>query len=91
MLVVALAQAQDLIFELPAPQPGAYFTDALMVDDVSTPGVKSAYVLSENDRAPARPGAESAARIGLTPVLVPGGHQAVLTRPDEVTRALLGV
>jgi hypothetical protein len=47
------------------------------------------YVLSENDLALARPGDELAARIGLTPRMVPGGHQSMLTSPDEVTKALL--
>jgi hypothetical protein len=51
--------------------------------------VPAGYVLSEDDRALARPGAEFASRIGLTPVLVSGGHESMLTRPDEVAKALL--
>jgi len=47
--------------------------------------------LSEDDRALARPGTEFAARIGLTPMMVPGGHESMLTRPDEVTTALLKI
>jgi pimeloyl-ACP methyl ester carboxylesterase len=81
--------AQRLFYELLVPQPGAYFLEALDVDDVTTLGVPTAYVLSENDLALARPGDELAARIGLTPRMVPGGHQSMLTRPDEVTDALL--
>jgi hypothetical protein len=30
-----------------------------------------------------------AARIGLAPLMVSGGHQSMLTRPDEVAAALL--
>jgi pimeloyl-ACP methyl ester carboxylesterase len=84
-------QARDLFFELLVPQPGGYFTDPLDVDDVTTLGVPAGYVLSEDDRALARPGAEFAARIGLTPVMVSGGHESMLTRPDEVTEALLKI
>lgn len=67
-------QARDLFFELLVQLPGGYFLDPLDVDDVTTLGVPAGYVLSEDDRALARPGAEFASRIGLTPVLVPGGH-----------------
>ena len=84
-------QAQDLFFELLLPQPGGYFTDPLDVGDVTTLGVSAGYVLSEDDRALARPGTEFAARIGLTPVMVPGGHESRLTRPAEVTKALLKI
>jgi hypothetical protein len=82
-------QARDLFFELLVPQPGGYFLDPLDVDDVTTLGVPAGYVLSKDDRALARPGAEFASRIGLTPILVSGGHESMLTRPDEVARALL--
>ena len=84
-------QAQDLFFELLLPQPGGYFVDPLDVDDVTTLGVPAGYILSEDDRALARPGTEFAARIGLTPLMVPGGHESMLTRPDEVTAALLKI
>lgn len=85
------AQAQRLFFELLVPQPGAYFLEALDVPDVTTLGIPAAYVASETDQALARPGAEFAARIGMTPVVVPGGHESMLTHPDEVARALLAV
>jgi pimeloyl-ACP methyl ester carboxylesterase len=84
-------QAQDLLFELLLPQPGGYFTDPIDVGDVTTLGVPAGFILSEDDQALARPGTEFAARIGLTPVMVPGGHDSMLTRPDEVTEALLKI
>ena len=84
-------QAQDLLFELLVPQPGGYFLDPIDVGDVTSLGVPAGYILSEDDRALARPGTEFAARIGLTPVMVPGGHESMLTRPDEVTKALLKI
>ena len=84
-------QAQDLFFELLVPQPGGYFVDPIDFGDITTLGVPAGYVLSEDDRALARPGTEFAARIGLTPVMVPGGHESMLTRPDEVTTALLKI
>jgi len=84
-------QAQDLFFELLVPQPGGYFVDPIDFGDITTLGVPAGYVLSEYDRALARPGTEFAARIGLTPVMVPGGHESMLTRPDEVTTALLKI
>lgn len=83
------ADAQRLFFELLVPQPGAYFLEAIDVPAVTTAGIPAAYVASEDDRALGRPGAEFAARLGLTPVIIPGGHNSLLTHPDEVTRALL--
>jgi pimeloyl-ACP methyl ester carboxylesterase len=63
----------------------------LHVGDVTTLGVPAGYILSEDDQALARPGTEFAARIGLTPVMVPGGHDSMLSRPDEVAEALLKI
>ena len=83
-------QVHQLVFELLQPHPGGYFLDALDVSDVTTIGMKAIYILSEDEGGVlARPGAEFAARLGLTPVIVPGGHDSMLTHPDELAEALL--
>jgi hypothetical protein len=51
----------------------------------------AAYVLCAEDVALARPGAEYAARLGVDPLVVPGNHMAMLTRPDVVADALISV
>ena len=85
----ATEQAQLLLAELLTPQPGAYFIDALDVPRVAELGIPRRYILSDQDHALFRPGAEFPARIGLEPILVPGTHQGLLTHPDEVSRAIL--
>ena len=82
-------QAQRFLYDLLVPQPGAYYTEALDVDPVTAIGLPVAYLASENDLVLARPGAEYAARVGISPVPVPGGHESMLTHPDEVASALL--
>lgn len=79
----------DLLFELLEPVPGRYYTDALDLPDLTTLGIELTYLLSENDQVLARPGTEFAARIGLSPIIVPGGHDGMLTHPDAIAEALL--
>lgn len=81
--------ACDLLFELLEPVPGRYYTDALDLPALATLGIGLAYLLSENDQVLARPGGEFAARLGLEPVPLPGGHDAMLTHPDAVAGAIL--
>jgi pimeloyl-ACP methyl ester carboxylesterase len=80
---------QRLVHELLVPHPGHYFTDALDVPPVTSIGLPARYVLAERDLALAKPGAEFAARLGVVPTFVPGGHEALLTHPDDVAKALL--
>lgn len=82
------AALQELVHRLTVPQPGAYMTDALDAADVTKAGLAAGYVLGADDVALARPGAEFAARIGIEPVVIPGGHMAMLSRPAEVAQAL---
>ncbi|MFE4491838.1 alpha/beta fold hydrolase [Streptomyces niveus] len=79
---------QRLVHDLLVPQPGGYMLDALDTVDLTTAGVPITYLLAENDRALAAPGAELAARVGVEPVHVPGTHETILTHPDEVAKAL---
>lgn len=80
---------QRLAYDLLVPQPGGYMLDALDTVDFAGVGVPMTYLLAENDHALAAPGTELAARVGLNPILVPGTHEAILTHPDDVAKALI--
>jgi pimeloyl-ACP methyl ester carboxylesterase len=82
---------QDLVADLLSPMPGGYFLDALDLPDPIDLGLPMVYLLAEADNAMPRPGTEMAARLGLTPVLVPGNHDNLLTHPDELAKAILAV
>lgn len=81
--------ARDLLFELLEPTPGHYYTDALDLPDLTTLGISLTYLLSENDQVLARPGSEFAARLGLSPTMLPGGHDGMLSHPDAIADAIL--
>ena len=81
---------QELVANLLLPQPGGYLTDALDVPAVTEAGLPAAYLLGADDRSLARPGDEFAARLGLRPVVVPGGHMALLSRPSDIAAAIAG-
>jgi pimeloyl-ACP methyl ester carboxylesterase len=83
------AALQRLVFDLLTPQPGGYVLDSLDVDGLDTLGVPITYLLAERDIALAAPGVELAARVGVEPIMVPGTHEAMLTHPDDVAKALL--
>ena len=84
-------ELQRLVFDQLVPQPGGYMLDSPDAggEAISALGIPVTYVLAERDRALAAPGAELAARVGVTPVIVPGTHEALLTHPDDVAKALL--
>lgn len=81
-------ELQRLVDGLALPQPGGYMVDALDVPAVTEIGLSAAYVLGAEDGSLARPGDEFAARLGLTPTVVPGGHMALLSRPSEIAEAI---
>jgi pimeloyl-ACP methyl ester carboxylesterase len=80
---------QNLVAELLTPAPGGYFLDAPQMPDPISLGLPMVYLLAEDDHAMPRPGTEMAARLGLTPILVPGNHDGLLTHPDELAKAIL--
>jgi pimeloyl-ACP methyl ester carboxylesterase len=82
------AEAQRIVFEQLLPQPGGYMLDAPSFGGLD---VRRAYILAKEDQALAAPGQELAARAGVDPIMVPGGHEAPLTHPDEVAAALLAL
>jgi pimeloyl-ACP methyl ester carboxylesterase len=83
------AALQRLVFDQLTPQPSGHVLDSLDVDGPPSLGVPITYLLAERDIALAAPGADLAARLGVTPVMVPGTHEAMLTHPDELAEALL--
>jgi pimeloyl-ACP methyl ester carboxylesterase len=85
------AELQELVFALTLPQPGGYMVDALDVPVVTEAGLPVAYLLGAEDRSLARPGDEFAARLGIAPVLVPGSHMAMLSKPAAIAAALMSV
>ncbi|GIJ47023.1 hypothetical protein Val02_39090 [Virgisporangium aliadipatigenens] len=82
---------QRLAHDLLMPHPGRYFLDPYDGPDPGTGGIPASYLLAADDRALARPGSEFAARVGVEPVVVPGSHEALLTHPDELSKALLAL
>ncbi|MFE5114145.1 alpha/beta fold hydrolase [Streptomyces sp. NPDC056663] len=82
-------ELQELVFSLTLPMPGGYMTDALDVPPVTAAGLDASYVLGTDDTSLARPGAEFAARLGVEPSMVPGGHMALLNHPEGIAAALL--
>ena len=79
---------QRFVANLLTLQPGGYFLGALDFHPLAL-GIPMAYIAGDEDLAMPRPAAESAARIGVTPVVVPGTNEGLLTHPDEVAKAIL--
>jgi hypothetical protein len=84
------APLQQAVFEMTLPQPGGYMTDSLDVPPVTDIGLDAAYILCDKDTALARPGPEFSARLGIDPLLVPGNHMTMFTRPAAVADTLAG-
>jgi pimeloyl-ACP methyl ester carboxylesterase len=85
------APLQELVSQMLLPQPGGYMTGSLDLPPVTKIGLDAAYVLCADDISLARPGAEFAARLGVDPLVIPGNHMAMLTRPAIVADALVSV
>lgn len=85
------APLQELVSQLLLPQPGGYMTGSLDLPPVTKIGLDAAYVVCADDVALARPGIAFAARLGVAPLVVPGNHMVLLTRPDIVADALISL
>lgn len=87
----APADVQRLTHALMVPQPFQYFTETVEPIDPDTLGVPAAYVLSSEDVS-LPPGeyhwTRFPARLGVSPVLTPGSHEACFTQPKALAEAL---
>lgn len=85
-------ELQRLLWGMLLPQPGFYAEDALAeVVPMADQGIPAVYLLAEKDQGLGSQGAGErfAARLGVSPQPVPGTHEALLTHPDELARAIL--
>jgi pimeloyl-ACP methyl ester carboxylesterase len=91
LLQDAPEEAQRFLWEMLLPQPGFYGEDVLDMPSVTDNGIPAAYLLAQDDRGLGSPnaGERFAARLGLSPEMVPGTHEAPITHPDELARAIL--
>ncbi|MDX3850322.1 alpha/beta fold hydrolase [Streptomyces sp. AK02-01A] len=84
------------VYELMRPQPYRTVADGASADAASASAdVPSAYVLAADDRslAPGEYGWEPRfpERLGVPVIRTPGSHEALFTRPEELSRTLLGL
>jgi pimeloyl-ACP methyl ester carboxylesterase len=84
---------QRLVYDLLVPQPMAYFEQAIDAPALSSLGLPVSYLAGSEDLAmpPGEYGwsPRFPRRLGVSPVEVPGGHESLLTRPDDFAAALL--
>jgi pimeloyl-ACP methyl ester carboxylesterase len=83
---------QRLVHSLLVPHPMQYFTAAVEPVDSARLGVPVTYLLSEDDIAlpPGEYGWQRFAdRLGVTPIMAPGSHEACFTRPAELAECFL--
>jgi pimeloyl-ACP methyl ester carboxylesterase len=82
-----------LVYELLVPQPMGYFTEALGTPDIRSLGIPATYLISVDDLVfppgeywwvPRFPD-----RLGVQAIEVPGSHESMLTRPEELAEAIL--
>ena len=85
------AELQQLVYSLMLPQPGGYMVDSLEGPPVTKIGLSAAYILGSGDISLARPGTEFADRLGVTPLVIPGSHMRLRSRPPDVVQALISL
>jgi pimeloyl-ACP methyl ester carboxylesterase len=89
----AREDVRRLVYELLVPQPMGYFTEALGTPDIRSLGIPMTYLISDEDLVfpPGEYGwtPRFPDRLGVQPIEVPGSHESMLTRPDELAEAIL--
>lgn len=83
-------EVRQLTHSLMVPQPFQYFTETVPPLDPRAVGVPVSYVLSSEDMAlPPGMWLQFAERLGVSPVMTPGSHEACLTQPAALADALM--
>ncbi|WP_214108245.1 alpha/beta fold hydrolase [Acrocarpospora catenulata] len=86
----ATPDAQGIVHSLLVPQPFQYLTTPVAPVDFARLGVPAGYVLTTEDiTLTPTDWTRFTGRLGLTPTLAPGSHEACFTQPDSLARALL--
>jgi pimeloyl-ACP methyl ester carboxylesterase len=86
----ASEEVRRLTHSLMVPQPFQYFTETVAPLDAGSLGVPASYVLSSEDVAlPPEMWAAFADRLGVSPVMTPGSHEACFTQPASLAEAFL--
>jgi pimeloyl-ACP methyl ester carboxylesterase len=83
----ATEAVQRLTYNLLVPQPFDYGSAAVAPLEPESFGVPIAYLLGSQDYS--LPPTDFAGRLGLRATAVPGSHEALFTRPDELAQAFL--
>jgi pimeloyl-ACP methyl ester carboxylesterase len=88
----ASEDVQRLTHALTVPQPFQYFTQTVAPLDPRALGIPVSYVLSSDDISlpPGEYGWHRfAERLGVSPLMTPGSHEACFTRPASLAEAFL--
>lgn len=86
----ATEEVQQLTHSLMVPQPFQYFTETVPPLDPQAIGVPVSYVLSSEDLAlPPGMWLQFAERLGVSPIMTPGSHEACFTQPAALAEALM--
>jgi pimeloyl-ACP methyl ester carboxylesterase len=88
----ATEEVVQLTHSLMVPQPFQYFTQSVAPPELHALGIPATYVLASEDISlpPGEYGwPRFAQRLGVSPVMTPGSHEACFTRPASLAKAFL--
>jgi pimeloyl-ACP methyl ester carboxylesterase len=86
----ATEEVRRLTHSLMVPQPFQYFTETVAPLDPQALGVPVSYVLgSEDISLPPGDWLRFAERLGVSPIMTPGSHEACFTQPPSLAEAFL--